>query len=98
MDPVRYLRDYPDRFPLLHLKDVRVRDPNTVLRLDPIEVGSGIVNWDPLLAQAVASGVKKGYVEFEPKKPYRRPLLESANSCLDFLRLHARALHALNRS
>jgi sugar phosphate isomerase/epimerase len=98
MDPVRYLRDYPERFPLLHLKDVRVRDPNTVLRLDPIEVGSGIVNWDPLLAQAVASGVKKGYVEFEPKEPYRRPLLESANRCLNFLRLRARALHALNRS
>ena len=97
MDPVRYLRDYPERFPLLHLKDVRVRDPNTVLRLDPIEVGSGIVNWDPLLAQAVASGVKKAYVEFEPKKPYERPLLLSAARCLDFLRLHARALHALNR-
>jgi sugar phosphate isomerase/epimerase len=91
MDPVRYLRDYPGRFPLLHLKDVRVRDPNTVLRLDPIEVGSGIVNWDPLLAQAIASGVKKGYVEFEPKKPYERPLLQSADRCLEFLRLHARA-------
>ena len=98
MDPVRYLRDYPDRFPLLHLKDVRVRDPNTAFRLDPIEVGSGIVNWDPLLAQAVASGVKKAYVEFEPKKPYERPLLESANRCLDFLRLRARALQALNRN
>jgi sugar phosphate isomerase/epimerase len=92
MDPVQYLRDYPERFPLLHLKDVRVRDPNTVLRLDPIEVGSGIVNWDPLLAQALASGVKKAYVEFEPKKPYRRPLLQSASRCLDFLRLRARAL------
>ena len=91
MDPVRYLKDYPDRFPLLHLKDVRVRDPNTVLRLDPIEVGSGIVKWDPLLAQAVASGVKKAYVEFEPKKPYRRPLLQSADRCLEFLRLRARA-------
>ena len=98
MDPVRYLRDYPGRFPLLHLKDVRVRDPNTVLRLDPIEVGSGIVDWDPLLAQAAASGVKKAYVEFEPKKPYKRPLLESAKDCLEFLRLRARALHALSRN
>ena len=95
MGPVRYLRDYPGRFPLLHLKDVRVRDPNTVLRLDPIEVGSGIVNWNPLLSQAISSGVKKAYVEFEPKKPYERPLLESASRCLDFLRLHARSLHAL---
>ena len=98
VDPARYLRDYPGRFPLLHLKDVRVRDPNTVLRLDPIEVGSGIVNWDPLLVQAAASGVKKAYVEFEPKKPYQRPLLESANDCLEFLRLRARALHALSRN
>ena len=84
-DPAAYLRKYPGRFPLLHIKDVKDRDPNTALRLKPVEVGHGIVDWTQVLAAARASGAKGGYVEFEPPPPYERPLLESAKLCFDFL-------------
>ena len=84
-DPARYLRKYPGRFPVLHVKDVNHHDPNTVFRLEPIEVGRGIVDWQQVLAAAAASGVKIGYVEYEPPAPLKRPLLESAKNCLDYL-------------
>jgi sugar phosphate isomerase/epimerase len=84
-DPTRYLRDYPGRFRLLHIKDVRESDPNTVLRLKPVEVGGGIVSWAPLLTAARSAHVRVAYVEFEPEPPLARPLLESARMCLDYL-------------
>ena len=88
-DPVRYLREHPGRFPLIHVKDVRDRDPNTVFRLNPVEVGRGIVDWPRVLTAAQASGVKIGYVEYEPSR-LERPLLESAKICLDYLRAASR--------
>lgn len=85
-DPAHYLRKHPGRFPLLHLKDVKDNDPNTVFRLKPVEVGYGIMDWKEVLAAARESGAKIGYVEFEPPPPLARPLLASAKLCLDYLR------------
>jgi len=88
-DPARYLREHPGRFPLIHVKDVKDHDPNTVLRLNPVEVGRGIVDWPRVLTAAQASGVKIGYVEYEPTR-LQRPLLESAKICFDYLRAVSR--------
>jgi sugar phosphate isomerase/epimerase len=85
-DPARYLRDNPGRFPLLHIKDVKEKDPNVTLRLEPVEVGGGIVTWAPLLVAARSAHVKFAYVEFEPDPPLARPLLQSAKMCLEYLK------------
>ena len=85
-DPARYLREHPGRFPLLHVKDVKSHDTNTVFRLNPVEVGYGIMNWKEVFAAARTSGVRIGYVEYEPSPPLARPLLESAKLCIDYLR------------
>lgn len=84
-NPAEYLRRYPERFPLLHLKDVKDRDPNTVFRLKPVEVGYGIMDWKEVLVAARESRAEQGYVEFEPPPPLSRPLLESAKLCFDYL-------------
>lgn len=84
-DPARYLREYVGRFCTLHVKDVKVRDPNTVFRLEPAELGQGVVDWPNVLEAARTSGVKIGFVEYEPHEPLTRPLLESAKSCFDYL-------------
>jgi len=89
-DPVKYFRENKGRFPLVHVKDVKERDPNTVLRLKPVEVGSGIVDWSPALSAARAAGAQIGYVEYEPEPPLERPLLESAKICIDYLRAASR--------
>jgi sugar phosphate isomerase/epimerase len=85
-DPARYLREHPGRFPLVHIKDVANHDPNHLLRLKPIEVGKGIVDWPKVMAAARAAGARIGYVEYEPEPPpFERSLLASARLCLDYL-------------
>jgi sugar phosphate isomerase/epimerase len=85
-EPAKYLREHPGRFPLLHVKDVKDHDSNTVFRLEPVEVGYGIMDWAKVFAAARASGVRIGYVEYEPLPPLARPLLESAKLCIDYMR------------
>lgn len=84
-DPVELLRAYPQRFRLMHVKDIAPsHKPNTALKAETMEVGAGVVNWPRVLRAATASGVKHFAVEQEP--PYSRmPPLEAARAAYGYL-------------
>ena len=70
-DPVKLLEKYPDRWLLLHLKDLRKGVPtnegpksSTALTND-VTLGTGQVDWVPLLRTAEKLGVKYYFIEDE---------------------------------
>jgi sugar phosphate isomerase/epimerase len=83
-DPTRYLVEYPGRFSLLHVKDLKADTPNTAMKMTSVEVGNGIVDWRKVLDVAHDAGVKAGFVEQEA--PFVRPALESARLSYEFLK------------
>jgi sugar phosphate isomerase/epimerase len=69
-DPVKYLEKYPGRWQLMHIKDIAkgVRTgvftghaPNEQC----VVIGSGQIQWAPLLAAAAKNGVKHYFIEDE---------------------------------
>jgi sugar phosphate isomerase/epimerase len=85
LDPVDYLTRYPDRYIMLHLKDLRHDHiPNTDLKMASTEVGKGIVDWPRLLRVAGKTSVRGLYVEQEP--PFAGSSLESARVSFDYLK------------
>ena len=70
-DPLAYLKQYPGRFELMHLKELRRDIPGNNSGSAPDEtsvaLGRGATNWPLLLRQSVKSGVKKYYIEDEAK-------------------------------
>jgi sugar phosphate isomerase/epimerase len=70
-DPVKYLKNYPGRFELMHLKEIRNDLPENYSGTAPDEasvpLGRGVSNWPEILRQAVRSGVKEYYIEDEAK-------------------------------
>jgi sugar phosphate isomerase/epimerase len=84
LDPVDYLGRYPDRYVMLHLKDLR-RDhiPNTDLKMASTEVGKGIIDWKRLLTAAGKTSVSGLYVEQEP--PFATSSLESVRASFAYL-------------
>jgi sugar phosphate isomerase/epimerase len=85
LDPVDYLTRYPDRYVMLHLKDLR-RDhiPNTDLKMASTELGKGIVDWPRLLRAAGKTSVKGLYIEQEP--PFSGSSLDSVRASFDYLK------------
>ena len=88
-DPLRYFDRYPGRFPLVHVKDVKIVPPVTAggaqdfgsSMKDMTEVGSGIIDWKKIFAQSDKAGIKHYFVEHDnPKKP-----LESIKTSYDYL-------------
>lgn len=69
--PASYLKKYPGRFELMHLKEIRhdVVGNNSGGAPDETSValGRGITNWPELLRLAEKSGVRKYYIEDEAK-------------------------------
>lgn len=69
-DPAKLLEKYPDRWLLLHLKDLKKGVPtgslagSTALTND-VALGSGQVNWPALVAAAQKVGVKYYFIEDE---------------------------------
>jgi sugar phosphate isomerase/epimerase len=84
-DPVELLRAYPQRFRLMHVKDIApTHQVNTVIKADTLEVGSGVIDWKRVLPAAAASGVKHFSIEQEP--PYSRmPPMQAAQKGYAFL-------------
>lgn len=69
-DPAAWLLKYPGRWELMHLKDLRkgVVTGNQTGKGDPnddVTLGTGQVNWPPVLAAAKKSGVKHYFIEDE---------------------------------
>jgi sugar phosphate isomerase/epimerase len=65
-DPAAFLERYPNRFQLLHLKD---------LSKGALPNGSGVLRWPDILRAARAAGVAKYYIEDEsPNAPVQVPV------------------------
>jgi sugar phosphate isomerase/epimerase len=84
VDPVALFGKHPGRFRLAHIKDIKASTQrNYNLKMDPTEVGSGILDWDRILPAAHKAGVRKFFVEQEP--PFAFTRLESAAKCYGYL-------------
>jgi len=65
-DPAAYLEKYPDRFELLHVKDIRPGKPSTEGEgTGSTELGRGTINWKKVFAAAKRASVKHYFVEQE---------------------------------
>jgi len=78
-DPVEYFNRYPDRFPLVHVKDIKKLPEVTAggsqnfgdTLEDMTEVGDGIIDWENLFAQADKAGIQHYIVEHDnPTQPF----------------------------
>jgi sugar phosphate isomerase/epimerase len=70
VDPLRYFRDHPGRFPLVHVKDM---DPSPEKGFT--EVGKGVIDFKRIFAQSNLAGIRHYFVEQDETKG---PAIESA--------------------
>ncbi len=76
-DPVRLLEKYPDRWLLMHLKDLKKGVPtgslsgSTALTND-VALGTGQVPWPSLLRAAQKAGIKYYFIEDESPAPLQQ--------------------------
>ncbi len=76
-DPVALFRKYSGRYTAMHVKDIKASTtPNTGLKMDPTEVGSGRLDWKTILPVAYKAGVRGFYLEQEP--PFEKGRMEAA--------------------
>jgi len=73
-DPTRLLMKYPDRWRMMHVKDIRKGAPTGVYTghapaTDDVPVGSGQVDWPSVLKEAQAVGVQWYFIEDESTTP-----------------------------
>lgn len=73
-DPVDFLRRYPKRFPLMHVKDLRKGtplggSPADVEENDSVPLGTGLVNVKAALAEAKRQNVRHLFLEEEAADP-----------------------------
>jgi sugar phosphate isomerase/epimerase len=85
-DPVKYFNEYPGRFPLVHVKDVKTMpkitsggSQNFGDTVDLTSVGSGVIDWKRIFAHSDKAGIKHYIVEHDhPKQPIEN-ITESYN-------------------
>ena len=88
-DPAAYLKKYPHRYRLLHIKDFKPTERPSVgldpaSRPAPAELGRGHVDYAPIFAAAKNSDVEWYFVEQEP--PFKEtPALEAIKIDYDYL-------------
>jgi sugar phosphate isomerase/epimerase len=77
-DPLKYFAENPNRFALLHVKDM-----DATPKKDFTEVGRGVINFREVFAQAKKAGIKHYFVEQDetPASPF-----ESIKTSYDFLK------------
>lgn len=84
LDPAQLLAQHPNRFRLLHVKDVKKGStPNTDLQIETTDIGAGALDWRKILAAGQAAGVTNYFVELEP--PSTPAPLDAAKKSLGFL-------------
>jgi sugar phosphate isomerase/epimerase len=81
-DPVHYLKEYPTRIVMLHVKDFKNNKPPSV------ELGTGSIDYVPIFAAAAAAGhVRHAFVEQEE---FQGPIMEALKVDAQYMkRLHA---------
>jgi sugar phosphate isomerase/epimerase len=88
-DPIHYMRSYPGRFRMLHIKDfvkgpVYTGGPN---RPVGTELGRGRIDYDPIFREAARAGIVYYFVEQEP--PFIEGLTPLEAASVDYKYLHA---------
>jgi sugar phosphate isomerase/epimerase len=83
-DPIAYLRKYPKRIQLLHLKDLKAgygvsTTIDTEEKDTNAELGAGVIDWKVLFQIAAQGNIKHYFVEHEGEM-VRSPLESVANS------------------
>lgn len=82
-NPMAYLREYPRRIPLLHLKDVAlkpgIRHPTQPADYRDVPMGQGVIDLPAVLRVAAHNHVQHYYVEDEETGNVRRDLTEDYN-------------------
>ncbi|HEY0552523.1 MAG TPA: sugar phosphate isomerase/epimerase [Verrucomicrobiae bacterium] len=73
-DPTELLARYPNRWVMMHLKDLRMGAPTGIhtgraSASDDVPLGAGQVNWPAVLKQAAAIGIKHYFIEDESAAP-----------------------------
>jgi sugar phosphate isomerase/epimerase len=77
-DPLKYFNEYPGRFPLVHVKDVKTLPKvdesggqNFGDSVDLTAVGSGIIDWKRIFRESDKAGIKHYIVEHDrPAVPF----------------------------
>jgi sugar phosphate isomerase/epimerase len=81
-DPLVYFQRYPDRFPLVHVKQLQklpIRTPEDYT--SPVlfertlpeitEVGDGVIDWKRIFSQSTQAGIQHFFVEHDvPQSPF----------------------------
>ncbi len=74
-DPAKLLAKYPNRWSMMHLKDLRKGaatgiHTGSAPQTDDVALGEGQVNWPAVLKQAAAIGVTHYFIEDESAEPF----------------------------
>jgi sugar phosphate isomerase/epimerase len=94
-DPIDYLKRYPHRYVMLHIKDFKnLAKPVTALMSpdmpEPTELGRGSIDLKPIVDAGLKAGVSHMFVEQEP--PFKEmPAMEAAE--VDYKALHSLLVH-----
>jgi sugar phosphate isomerase/epimerase len=76
-DPTALFQKHSGRYSAMHVKDIKASTaPNTALKMDPTEVGSGRLDWKTILPAAHKAGVRQFFLEQEP--PFEKGRMEAA--------------------
>jgi sugar phosphate isomerase/epimerase len=85
-DPAEYLKRYPTRISLLHVKDFKLNGPATVLNPHPsTELGRGTIDYHKIFEAASKANIKHYFVEQE----------EFDMPAFDALKIDAEYMHSL---
>ncbi|HEU5077975.1 MAG TPA: sugar phosphate isomerase/epimerase [Opitutaceae bacterium] len=75
VDPVKLMNKYPDRWKLMHVKDLRkgakTDDTGAAPESDNVAVGNGSIDWSAVLNTGHKLGVKYYFIEDETSEPLR---------------------------
>lgn len=84
LDPVKYLKQYPERISLLHVKDV-AKDAITTadeLKAQTVEVGRGKIDWKRIFAACDPKYLKHYFVEQEN---FTGPTVDAVRASYEYL-------------
>lgn len=84
-NPVEYMKKYPNRFRMLHIKDFKAMPTQPGERPEGCELGAGFIDYKPIFAAGKAIGIQHAFAEQEG--PYTKPEIESAK--IDYIYLHS---------
>ena len=83
-DPVAYFKKYPNRFPLIHVKDFLPGSDRNAGSMLGAELGHGVIDYKPIFAAAAKAGLKHYFAEQEG--PFvRMDQLQAAQVDYDYL-------------